>query len=552
MNRGAKIGVGVAAAALLTVGSVGAYNLVHGVVGGPTAAPTFDPTALATTPPSGDAAQKLATAFLQSWQSGPAHYAGAASDTDSPSTAETALQGYHDRLGLTGVTFTNVKAAGTSTQNTDATLVNYDVSAQVKGGTWTYQGTLSVVQSTNGQTAVHWASSVLFPKLKDGQSVQAGAVTADASSVKVTDENGAPLTAAAYPSLTDILATIAKNSTASGGGGGTGVEIIGSDSSKVAPATVFTKPKAETIKTTLNAQLQAKAEQAVKQKVLQGKSTGVAVVRPGDGHILALAYSGSSGNLAINGTQPPGSSMKILTAAALFDQANLTPTSTLKCDTTQLASGQVFHNEKDVPKNLNASITDDFARSCNTAFVYGGGHYLLHDGTPADALHNEAAQYFGFGSWTIGGGVATTDPSIPADVSGGDRAAQFMGQGKVTLTPLALASVAATVKAGTFHQPIILPGQTQTPAPSSLSQSTDSALKTLMRAVVTGGTATPRLGDLAGVGAKTGTAEVGTTTDGWMTAYNGQIAVSSVVLGGTSGVDSAGYVVRELLQTTGS
>lgn len=53
---------------------------------------------------------------------------------------------------------------------------------------------------------------------------------------------------------------------------------------------------------------------------------------------------------------------------------------------------------------------------------------------------------FGMGSWSIGGGVATTDPSIPPDVQGGGQAAQFIGQGKVMATPLFMASVAATVR----------------------------------------------------------------------------------------------------------
>ena len=74
----------------------------------------------------------------------------------------------------------------------------------------------------------------------------------------------------------------------------------------------------------------------------------------------------------------------------------------------------------------------------------------------------------------------------------------------------------------------------------------------MMRAVVTGGTAAPRLADLPDTGAKTGTAEEGTPqqgvhTNGWLTAYNDRMAVASLVEGGSSGVDSAGYVVRAVL-----
>ncbi|MET8637742.1 hypothetical protein [Streptomyces sp. NPDC004680] len=52
---------------------------------------------------------------------------------------------------------------------------------------------------------------------------------------------------------------------------------------------------------------------------------------------------------------------------------------------------------------------------------------------------------------------------------------------------------------------------------------------------------------MSGVGAKTGTAEEGDHTNGWLTAYDSRISVAALVEGGSSGVDSAGYVVRRLL-----
>lgn len=73
----------------------------------------------------------------------------------------------------------------------------------------------------------------------------------------------------------------------------------------------------------------------------------------------------------------------------------------------------------------------------------------------------------------------------------------------------------------------------------------------MMRAVATSGTASARLSSLSGVGAKTGTAEEGDGTNGWLTAYNNDLAVASLVEGGSSGVGSAGYVVWDLL-TAGS
>ena len=115
------------------------------------------------------------------------------------------------------------------------------------------------------------------------------------------------------------------------------------------------------------------------------------------------------------------------------------------------------------------------------------------------------------------------------------------------MSPLVVASLAATVRDGAFHQPVILPDQPQTPAPRRLPAATGAALRQVMRAAVVHGTATPRLGDLPRTGAKTGTAEVGDGTNGWFTAYDDDIAAAALVEGGSSGVDSAGYVVRALL-----
>jgi cell division protein FtsI/penicillin-binding protein 2 len=210
-----------------------------------------------------------------------------------------------------------------------------------------------------------------------------------------------------------------------------------------------------------------------------------------------------------------------------MDQAGLTPDSAAPCTDELTANGQIFHNDPGVrpapvPRSPSAS-------RC-----------------PA-IPHEEAVNVFGMGSWSIGGGVATSDPSIPPDVAGGDQAAQFIGQGKVTATPLFMASVAATVRDAGFEQPIILPEQHQNKAPRPISARTAGYLQAMMRGVATGGTAAPRLHDLADVGAKTGTAEEGEHTNGWLTAYNSHISVAALVEGGSSGVDSAGYVVRRLL-----
>ncbi|MFE2211120.1 penicillin-binding transpeptidase domain-containing protein [Streptomyces canus] len=259
-------------------------------------------------------------------------------------------------------------------------------------------------------------------------------------------------------------------------------------------------------------------------------------------------YTGADGDIAINGIKSPGSTMKIITSAALFDKVGLTPSSPAPCTDSLTASSQTFHNGRGVTANQAATIARAFTVSCNTSFIKDGFRYLVNNGD-ASALHDEAVNVFGMGSWSVGGG-ATTDPRILADVQGGGQGAQFIGQGTVTATPPFMASVAATVRNAGFEQPIILPGQHQETAPQQISSRTAGYLQSMMRGVATSGTAAPRLVGLAGVGAKTGPAEEADHTNGWLTAYNSRIAVAALVETGSSGVNSAGYVVRHLL--TGS
>ncbi|MEU9396409.1 penicillin-binding transpeptidase domain-containing protein [Streptomyces sp. NPDC048324] len=552
MKRAVKIGIAGTSTALLVLGGIGAYNVVQAMSSGttgngdPEAAQSFDPAAVSTQPPSDTKAVKLARAFLESWST--QHFDKAANDTDSSGTAATALRGYRDDLHLKSLAFTGLTSAGPSTVTAGATKIAFNVTARVAGGTWTYPSAVAVRQSTNGRLAVHWNKSVLYPGLTDDQSLTAGKLPDGASTAKVVASDG-KTDLATFSSLHDIAATIRKNGTPVGGSTGTGVAAVDADGAGVKVLKVFTKGKPPVIKTTIDAHLQAVAENAVIDTHLQSKPAGTVALDWRTGHILALAHSGADGDIAVNGIKSPGSTMKIITSAALFDRVGLTPNSPAPCTDSLTANSQLFHNDSGVQPNAASTVAHAFTVSCNTAFIKDGFHYLVHDGN-ASALHDEAVNVFGMGNWSIGGGVATTDPSIPVDAQGGDQAAQFIGQGRVTATPLFMASVAATVRNVGFEQPIILPGQHQHTAPTPISTRTAGYLQSMMRSVATSGTAAPRLGGLAGVGAKTGTAEEGDHTNGWLTAYNSRVAVAALVEGGSSGVDSAGYVVRHLL--TGS
>jgi cell division protein FtsI/penicillin-binding protein 2 len=187
--------------------------------------------------------------------------------------------------------------------------------------------------------------------------------------------------------------------------------------------------------------------------------------------------------------------------------------------------------------------------SCNTAFIRLVDNAWEKRPEGFTAVADEAHEVFGIGSWSIG--VATRDPQVNAPAVGDRnmRAGDAIGQGDIAVSPLVIASVTATVRGGAFHQPVLLPDLEQTPARRPISAATAQSLRRMMRSTALGGTAAPRVADLPGVGAKTGTAEVGEgrVNNGWFTAYDDRVAVAAEVIGGGTGVDSAGYVVRDVL-----
>ncbi len=567
MNRGAKAGViGVCCAGLLGLGGVGAYNIIHGLTGssgGGSAGGSAGPAAQAqsTAPPAAAQAVKVAQAFLGNWQAGPADYTVAANSTNSPTAAQSDLANYRSGLKLSSVSFSRVTAAGPSTSDPGATVVDFTVTAKVAGGTWTYPGSLNVIQNNGGLASVDWSVSVLYSGLTAGETLAAGPVTATGngagSTATVLAADGSALTAAKYPSLAGIISALGSGGSAagnSGGSGGSGVEVLGVDGSPQSIAKTFTAPVGMTVKTTIDPRLQAVAEQAVQNPELHGLPTSVVVLDPATGHILAVANAntGSNGDMALDYASPPGSTMKIITSAALFDMDGLTPQSPAPCPLSQVANSQNFTNESDVPQKLNATVEWSFAESCNTAFITDGYQYLVHHNTDATDLSTEATQVFGLVAWNIGGGLQISTAQVPADPTGSNNAADLIGQGQVEMSPLDMASVAATVSEGAFHQPVILPGLSTPGAATPMNQTTAQELRDMMRFDATSGigTASPRLSGIPDAGGKTGTAQVGdgNSTNGWFTAFDDKIAVASMVQGGSSGAGTAGYVVEQLLE----
>lgn len=302
----------------------------------------------------------------------------------------------------------------------------------------------------------------------------------------------------------------------------------------------------EPLRTSLDLDLQRRAQQVLADV---GPASGLVALRPSTGEVLAAASGpGSDGYAtATFGQYAPGSTFKVVTSLALLREG-LGPDSLVSCPATVTVDGREFENYDDYPPSGLGDVTlrEAVARSCNTAFIGAA------DRLGPDALASAAAA-LGLGVDHDLGYPAFLGEVPPADSATG-AAAAAIGQGTVLASPLAMASVTASVVAGEAVLPRLLPDvevdQQQPGAP--LTGAEAQALRSMMQAVVTGGSGS-LLADLAppAVLAKTGTAEFGTDqpprTHAWMVAAQGDLAVAVLVEEGASGSTTAGPLLRAFL-----
>ncbi len=303
----------------------------------------------------------------------------------------------------------------------------------------------------------------------------------------------------------------------------------------------------EPLELTLDVDLQERAERVLADV---GPASAIVAVDPSTGDLLAAASGpgGDGNNTATYGRYAPGSTMKVVTALALL-RAGLTPESMVDCPATTVVDGKTFKNYDDYPASSLGRITlrEAVAQSCNTAFI------SLVDKLDDKAL-TQAAAALGLGV-DHDLGFPAYFGQVPAPEGETEKAADLIGQGKVLASPMAMATVAASVRAGHTVLPRLVVGHRVEPvAPEvPLTKAEAAALRGLMRAVVTEGSGR-FLGGLGDLGAKTGTAEYGTPdasgalpTHVWMIAQQPHLAVAVFVETGASGSSTAGPLLRDFL-----
>ncbi|WP_026549488.1 penicillin-binding transpeptidase domain-containing protein [Arthrobacter sp. Br18] len=345
-----------------------------------------------------------------------------------------------------------------------------------------------------------------------------------------------------------------------------GLEISAMPSDGAGPRQLFEKAPVEgtPLAITLEPALQTLAEQVLAE---EPSASSIVALRPSSGEILTVANGPGSEGLqtALLGQYPPGSTFKVATSLALLREG-FTPETPTECSAELTVEGRAFTNASTYPAQFVGTIPllQTFAQSCNTGFISN------RDIVSQPELAAAAAD-LGIGVESAVG-LPAFFGAVPAEAEGTAHAAAMIGQGEVLVSPLALATMAASVGNGARVTPTLLAaGQDEgqppsssappspsgtpgdAPAPSSLTPEEAATLRTLMAAVVAEGGA-QLLSDIPGepVLAKTGTAEFGSEdpprTHAWIVALQGDLAVAVFVEEGELGSTSGGPLLEAFLR----
>jgi penicillin-binding protein A len=318
--------------------------------------------------------------------------------------------------------------------------------------------------------------------------------------------------------------------------------------------------------------------QEVAYQGLGGRNGAVVALDVETGAVLVLAATPSfdptdpanakTFNRATQGRFPPGSTMKVVTAAAALDSGKYTPDSTVSGENGKEISGTPLDNfgGEDFGQ---ITLADALTNSVNTAWASVAED--LGKGTMAEYMRK-----FGFyedppmdypDEQMLPSGEVGPRGRLLSPTSGQiDVGRMAIGQDKLLVTPLQMATVAQTVaNGGVRMEPRLVAkvldpdGRTiDEPLPEEaervMSEDSANALAAMMQTVVEQGTGTAAQLEGVDVSGKTGTAEVGDGTDDlWFIGFTDRFAVAAMLerqTGGTGG-GSAAPIAAEVLKALG-
>ncbi|GAA3525800.1 hypothetical protein GCM10022419_000650 [Nonomuraea rosea] len=482
--------------------------------------------------------EETADRYLAAWSAGnyPEMRALVA---DPPADFETWHRRFRTGLKLTQADFHRPRPSGVfaaSAADGDGVV---GFSARLAGPRdWDYSGQLKLVERDGGWR-VAWTPAAIHPLLKKGLSLRV--VTQDGDPLQVLAADGTPVNSPDAPGSVQQLVEGVKETLPDRfkAQNRARIDLVQGDQ---VIKTVVEPGGNRPIQTTIDLKVHRAGAAA-----LDGvrKPASLVALRASTGEILAVVNKPGGFNRALLGKYPPGSTFKVVTASALVaDGAE--PGKQVSCPAEKNIGGFPFHNAG-FEDFGTLTFQEAFAHSCNTTF---GEMSVaeLNDGRLA-----KVAGSFGFGT-PITPGVPAVRAEFPAPKDDTDLASASIGQGRVLASPLNMASVAAAIASGAWIAPRLVTGESipdaQPDNPRPLEQSVVAALRELMPAVVTDGTA-HAVSFPSGTAGKTGTAEYGSGKEppahSWFIGYKDDLAFAVIVEGGGAGSAVAAPIAARFL-----
>lgn len=390
---------------------------------------------------------------------------------------------------------------------------------QVEGlGPWPFSSVLRLVRHA-GLWRIRWTPQTMHPSLGEGRSLRLTETSTRSPATLTREGQPFPQDSRAGDYFTGLDGTATE------------LKLREVPSGRV----LLSSPtrKGESTRTTISRDAQSAAAHA-----LDGLGTPAALVAIDlrTRQVRAVADT-LGGRRAFNGLYPPGSTFKVVTAAALL-RSGLTPQSPVPCPGSYtIPNARGFTNADPVDHGV-VPLSTAFALSCNTTFVQQT-YERLRDG----GLRAEAADRFGFREKP---GLSSCRIRAHTDMN--ELGSDAIGQNSVQASPLCMAEVAAAAATGVWRPAVMTERPpADSPPEAPIGEDVAAGLRDMMGAVVTQGTAAGA-GLPSGTRGKTGTAEVaGGRSHAWFIGYRGSLAFAVFVQNGGSGGAVAAPVAARFL-----